>query len=362
MLLGGDDTLEVVGESFHLDNLWQIVGGRPSMAIRRPIQAALVPELYNPYDENAVAVRIDGLQVGHLSRQDALDYRPGLQQLCRHHEGHHIGLRGVIIGEGDLLGVFLDHDPADFGVSRKQFYRSVPELRTGLSEALGTDFDDESYDLSWLAKLPRDDTGAVTYLRQWLLQDRDPISRHYLYCHLQKSLYRLRELSPTMLAEFDEACALHDAEMDVIRECLVAKFGKMPMLETYRQVAIRHQKAKNWSAVLWWSERGLRLYGDLAGRPEATEDLKKRAAIAGSKVAAASEPKTSKAASGSAPSVSATLERMVDVVPIPPVAPPVAPAQWYADPTERFEYRWWDGYRWTPHVSRNGEALQDHLG
>ena len=32
---------------------------------------------------------------------------------------------------------------------------------------------------------------------------------------------------------------------------------------------------------------------------------------------------------------------------------------WQADPSGRFEQRYWDGVRWTEHVSRNGEQLTD---
>jgi hypothetical protein len=41
----------------------------------------LVPEDNNPYDANAVAVWIEGLKAGHLSRADARAYRPGLLAL-----------------------------------------------------------------------------------------------------------------------------------------------------------------------------------------------------------------------------------------------------------------------------------------
>lgn len=36
-------------------------------------------------------------------------------------------------------------------------------------------------------------------------------------------------------------------------------------------------------------------------------------------------------------------------------------AGWYADPTSRFEHRYWDGATWTEHVSRNGQATTDPL-
>jgi len=37
-------------------------------------------------------------------------------------------------------------------------------------------------------------------------------------------------------------------------------------------------------------------------------------------------------------------------------------AGWYADPTKRFDQRYWDGARWTDHVSRQGRQLTDPMG
>ena len=34
---------------------------------------------------------------------------------------------------------------------------------------------------------------------------------------------------------------------------------------------------------------------------------------------------------------------------------------WLADPTGRFQYRYWDGSTWTAHVSRDGQPLSDPL-
>lgn len=54
---------------------------------------------------------------------------------------------------------------------------------------------------------------------------------------------------------------------------------------------------------------------------------------------------------------------------VQPVAQPVAqaapaaasgvPANWYADPSGRFELRYWDGNQWTEHVSRGGQQFTD---
>jgi len=35
------------------------------------------------------------------------------------------------------------------------------------------------------------------------------------------------------------------------------------------------------------------------------------------------------------------------------------PAGWYADPSSRFELRYWSGTEWTEHVSRSGQQFTD---
>jgi hypothetical protein len=51
----------------------------------------------------------------------------------------------------------------------------------------------------------------------------------------------------------------------------------MPVLETYKQMAIRQQKARNFEQALWWAERGIAVYGADGARPEVVEDLRNRA-------------------------------------------------------------------------------------
>lgn len=38
---------------------------------------------------------------------------------------------------------------------------------------------------------------------------------------------------------------------------------------------------------------------------------------------------------------------------------PSVPADWYKDPSGRYEYRYWDGQKWTEHVSRGGTVHKD---
>jgi hypothetical protein len=122
VLLKGAKDLDVVGESYYQENLWHLVGPhRRDERVRSAIHALLVAEDANPYDTNAVAIWIEGLKVGHLSRAVARRCRPGLLHLQEHY-GQPIAIEGVIVGGGiredgpGRLGVFLRYDPADFGL------------------------------------------------------------------------------------------------------------------------------------------------------------------------------------------------------------------------------------------------------
>lgn len=42
-----------------------------------------------------------------------------------------------------------------------------------------------------------------------------------------------------------------------------------------------------------------------------------------------------------------------------PKAAPAVPADWYPDPSRRYEYRYWDGSKWTDNVSRAGVTYKD---
>ncbi|MCW3009907.1 MAG: hypothetical protein JWO90_311 [Solirubrobacterales bacterium] len=289
--MGGRETLEVVGESFCQEALWHIVGGRCADRVRCSVEASLVPEPTNPYDSNAVRVYVEGFPVGYLSREDAAAYLPGLHALAGQH-GRHIGLRGAVVGGGrrgdgiGLLGVFLDHDPADFGLAATRQASQIPQLRTGLAQALATDHEDDSYDLSWLDRLSANGGPSdIPKLRGLLLDETDPIDRHFMFCELEHRLYKSRDAFASALEEFDAACAQHHDEMTAIRPALLDKFGAVPVIEMYRQAAIRFQKARAWEQARLWAEHGLTVYGADAARPEAVEDLLKRAAYATAKAA-----------------------------------------------------------------------------
>jgi len=92
------------------------------------------------------------------------------------------------------------------------------------------------------------------------------------------------------------------------------------------------------------------------------------AATATAAVAAspAAEPSaaTAPATTDTAPVADTAAAPATDPAPVAAAAPAPAasdavPAGWYPDPSGRFELRYWDGSRWTEHVSRAGQQYTD---
>lgn len=65
------------------------------------------------------------------------------------------------------------------------------------------------------------------------------------------------------------------------------------------------------------------------------------------------------AASPSLPSGQPTYQAAEPAAAAAAPAAPAVPSGWYADPSGRFELRYWDGGAWTEHVSRAGQQYTD---
>lgn len=292
----GNFAVEVVGES----NYQQALRAEATRAVGGQLPVKLVPEPSNKYDGNAVRVCTSRDQtLGYLPRDMAEVVQPAIARF-RATEHSWPSCTGKLVGleTGKTLGIWLDLDLFRLGIgpkprpvaapTRPSTYRpsASPGFRSGLSAAVATDEEDDSYDLSWMARLA-DDMSDIRDLRQFLTTDPHPISRHYLFCALERQLYRARDAFASAADEFDNASREHDAEMDGIRQALVLKFGKLPLLETYKLAAIRHSEAGDLQQVISWAQRGIDLYGDLAADPIWSEDLAKRRDKANAKLAKA---------------------------------------------------------------------------
>lgn len=95
----GSYSLDVVGESKYQSALEKICGGRTAEGHKKIVQATLIHENDNPYDNKAIRVDIEGMTVGYLSRDNAREYRERLK------EGGHPGITAncsaIIVGGWD---------------------------------------------------------------------------------------------------------------------------------------------------------------------------------------------------------------------------------------------------------------------
>jgi len=71
----GTYTLDVVGESHYQDALNEICGGKSEDGYHDIVQAFLIYEDDNAYDDQAIRVEIQGKVVGYLTRAVARNYR-----------------------------------------------------------------------------------------------------------------------------------------------------------------------------------------------------------------------------------------------------------------------------------------------
>ena len=106
--------VDVAGESFYEESFAALCGERTIEGVRIEVRAQLILEDDNPHDKHAVRVTIQGLQVGHLSREDARAFRRCVRygSLSEHEVFECAGLicGGWDHGPGDVgnFGVRLD--------------------------------------------------------------------------------------------------------------------------------------------------------------------------------------------------------------------------------------------------------------
>ncbi|MFP1683333.1 HIRAN domain-containing protein [Alloalcanivorax sp. C16-1] len=107
--------INVAGESFYQEALIDIEARLGRGWDDEGLQAFIVPEDDNPHDRNACGVYIDGEKVGHLSRENAREFRKKIGgRLLRDHS--HFGVRARLVGgqpDKPSFGVILDMPAED---------------------------------------------------------------------------------------------------------------------------------------------------------------------------------------------------------------------------------------------------------
>lgn len=104
-----DEMVNVVGESNYQPAIRKACGWEPGTDTHFECFAALVPEPTNRYDPNAARVDIDGACAGYLSRADAVELGPAIDEALAEHGSGLVRaiIAGRAAGETDNLGVFL---------------------------------------------------------------------------------------------------------------------------------------------------------------------------------------------------------------------------------------------------------------
>ncbi len=98
-----DASVDVVGESNYQPALVAAGGGLTPDGVAQPNQMALLyPEPTNPYDRNAIAIKVGTGTVGYLSRADALAYQPAVQWAQR--QGRYLAVKARLTGGWDRGG------------------------------------------------------------------------------------------------------------------------------------------------------------------------------------------------------------------------------------------------------------------
>lgn len=113
----GEFEFEVVGESFYQSALGALASPYDEINLKKAIfKALLVPDNNNKYDKLAVRVDINGLTVGHLSKDDARSFRKRLssKKLSKSITSCDAQITGGFVlknGERAHFGVILDLKP-----------------------------------------------------------------------------------------------------------------------------------------------------------------------------------------------------------------------------------------------------------
>jgi hypothetical protein len=76
----GTYSFDIVGESRYQKALEDICGGHDEDGVNQIVQAILIHEDDNPYDNQAIRVDVQGMTVGYLRREDAREFRRQLRE------------------------------------------------------------------------------------------------------------------------------------------------------------------------------------------------------------------------------------------------------------------------------------------
>ncbi len=163
----------MVGESHYQEALARVVGGHQRNGVQYPCVAVLEPEPNNPYDSEAVVVKVGGATVGYLSRGDARAHRALVDKTITTSGAASVHAR--IVGGWDRgahdVGSFgcelyfaeeTRRDPVEEQRRQAMMYPSPDEIRLRGSATLSVS-NEEHYQAALLAATRGADLSTYTY-------------------------------------------------------------------------------------------------------------------------------------------------------------------------------------------------------
>jgi hypothetical protein len=250
----------------------------------------LIREPTNRFDANAVRVECDGVHLGYLAKEIAAVWSGQIEAVG----DPQIAFPGVVRGGAKNMhhGLHLwphrrltPAPPFDFDEAQYAVPWPPWELERILEDALdaddadtheddGDDFHDDALDA---IEDPRAAPHKVIKQARRLLEERhDPLYRHFVYNALEAALYKCRDAFESALADHEQVCEQHHAEMATIRPALLEFFEDLPRIPMYKQMAISKKKQRDYETARMWAQRGLDIYGSDAARQDVVSDLQKR--------------------------------------------------------------------------------------
>jgi len=245
-------------------------------------------------DRNAIRVEIEDAHVGYIAEEIAAQMSPLLDKAkCGRFSVAGVIRGGAVdapslglhlwLGRRITAGPIIVIDPSAQAHDNYAVRWRGPEDRpTAIStsgpqrDVAGVHTGGSAHGGRWRGIDQRDSFVTIRGAQEFLRSETDALERHFAYNLLEEALYKCRDTISGALEDFQTICEQHDQEMTDIRPALMSFFGRIPLLPTYRQMAIARSKAGDRVAAADWCRRGLDIYGDDALEIGPLEDLQKR--------------------------------------------------------------------------------------
>ncbi|HRY10042.1 MAG TPA: DUF2510 domain-containing protein [Candidatus Nanopelagicales bacterium] len=327
---------EVIGESRHAKELITIAknhGGRGTGEVFT--EALLIPEPNNPADRNAIKVVVEGQHVGYIPREDAGAYAAILTPLALEKRQILEVPTRVWWGADDrgnfMASVRLDLPPADqlWPINEPPAEPRVFLDRTNTYKVL--DLNDEEHHAA-LAAVMQGRSEGVIYVTLQTVEVKGPRSTKQI-TEVHADGRKIGTLSKTATDTIGETLELAMGKPIAVYCLASVEMDARPPKVRVRVCSYDDLSDESTSALFAAVSHYLSTYQPPENRSEPEEVDPAPAAAEPAPGPVVATPAETPAAGHDAP-------------------PPPPPANWYPDPADPSQWRYWDGTQWTENYHR----------